>query len=204
MKFWAKPNRGAVLSIAVLLVVVIYLIALQFSHTAARPDIKSVCGNYIRTAVNYRMLPVQYRTDQPDMPQTAIDSYIEKMTDEIKAYYPANTQGYKYAVDKYAANLIAQAKGNGVVYSYMKEILSFSNFDFNGSSVTVTILTNSSFDSTDTPGAARASVSAQTTDTITLQKIGGVWKVVYADLPDPSNGGGPSVKPGMTVTVTGG
>jgi hypothetical protein len=190
MKFLAKLNRGAVLSIAVLLAVVIYLIALQLSHNAARPEIESICRNYIKTSVDYTMLPQKYRVDKPSIPQSELDSYIAKMGNDIKAYYPDNEQMYKYVINTFKTSLQNQAKGNGTVFSYTKDVSYFKKLAFDGNSVTVTIVTNSSFDgpANSGTGAARTAVSTQTTDTITLQKTGDKWYVVYANLQKPSTG----------------
>ena len=203
MKFWAKINRGLVLTILALFAVVVYLIVLQVSHNAARPEIESICKSYVKTAVNYSMLPQKYRKASPAMPQSELDSYLSDMQNDIKAFYPDNEQTYKYVINQYTASLENQAKGINMVYSYTKDVSSFSGLNFNGSTVIVSIVTDTNYTGaavntgSTVTGAGSDTftpVSGQTTDTITLQKIDGKWMVVYADLQQPAQGGSSYVK----------
>jgi hypothetical protein len=180
-----------VLSVAVLLGVAVYLTVLGFSNASARPEIENVCRSYIQTAVNFKMLPAQYRTETPSMPQSELDSYLATMSSDMQAFFPNDENDYKYIINQYQANLKTQAEGKNIVFSYTKKVEYFKNFDFNGNTVTVTITTNSSFDGTPStvPGSTRTAVSGETTDTISLLHTGGGWKIVYADLQLPGNGG---------------
>ncbi|NJD02434.1 MAG: hypothetical protein FIA99_07530 [Ruminiclostridium sp.] len=191
MKFLAKINRGLILSVFVLTVVVIYLVTLSISHAAVIPKIKEVCTNYINTEISYKMLPEKYRKEKPDMPQNELDKYIVEMAMDIKAFYTDNEQTYKYLIDRNKADLENQSKGIGIIFSYKKDIADYKNIVFDGNTVTVTILTNSSFDGPDitAPGMQRGNVSAQTNDTILLQKTDEEWKIIYADLQQPIKNG---------------
>ncbi|HEY5586121.1 MAG TPA: hypothetical protein VIK78_16725 [Ruminiclostridium sp.] len=191
MKFLSKINRGLILMSVVLIAVAIYLMAQSMSQAEAKPKIKDVCQQYIDTAIIYKQLPEKYKKENPEIPQAELDKYIDDMTKALKAFYTPNEQTYKYEIERYKANLESQAKGEGVVFSYKKDIAEYKNFIFEGNTVTVTILTNSVLDGPNIslPGTPRESIATQTTDTITLQKNAGEWKIIYADLPEPMKQG---------------
>lgn len=187
MKFLQKVNRGLILTLLVLAVVVAYSVSISVSHASEKPEIRNICKKYIATAVDYKMVPEKYRSEKLEMPQGELDKYIADMSRDIKAFYSDNEQTYKYMLASYKASLQDQAKGKDVIYSYKKDITDFKKFIFDGKTVTVTILTNSVYDGPNVfqPGTARESIAAQTTDVITLQQINGKWKIVYAYLQQP-------------------
>jgi hypothetical protein len=187
MKFLSKINRGLILTVLIIVAIVIYLVAQSISESKVTPKIKEVCQQYINTAINYSQLPEKYRKTDPEMPKAELDKYIENMTSDLKAFYTNNEQTYKSIVQRYKEDLENQAKGIGVVYSYKKDIKDYEDIIFDGNTVTVTIDTNSVLDGPNNlmPGAPREKVSAQTVDTITLQKTDGEWKVIYAFLQQP-------------------
>ncbi|MHB8063699.1 MAG: hypothetical protein ACYDG2_13880 [Ruminiclostridium sp.] len=187
MKFLAKINRGLILIILIVAAIAIFLVTQSISQAKVMPKIKDVCQQYINTAVSYRQLPEEYRKENMEIPPAELNKYIDAMTKDLKAFYTDNEQTYKYLVGRYKENLENQAKGEGVVFNYKKDIEEYKTFTFEGNTVTVTIATDSVLDGPNSvlPGAPRENISAQTIDTITLQKTDGEWKVVYADLQEP-------------------
>lgn len=187
MKLLKKINRGLIVTTVVLAAVVIYLVTLWIVQGKERPVVEETCQNYINTAVSYKMLPEKYRSETPDMKKEELDSYISSMTKDLKAFYTGNEQSFQHRIEQYKSDLESQAQGIGVVYKYQKNIKEFKDFTFDGDTVTVTILTDSVLDGPNiyVTGSPRENISAQTTDTITLQKEDDTWKVVYADLQPP-------------------
>jgi len=201
MKFLAKINRGLILTAVVIIGLAIYLISLNISQINATPEIKSICLDYIKTATSYTMLPEQYRKEKPDITSSGLSSYIDKMTTDIKAFYPDNEQTYKYQLKAFQTSFELQVKGQSVVFSYKKDFSKFSEIVFDGDTAKVSIITNSSIDSVSAVTGQRGTVSGQTNDTITLQKISGKWKIIYADLPQPNQQGQPgSFKSGVAYS----
>ena len=192
MTLFKKINRGLILTVVVLIVTAGYVILTSVAQSAAEPDIKNICANYIKTAISYQMLPQNYRKETPAMPKTELDNYINSMSKDLEAFYTTNQQTYKYTIDSNKTSLENQAKGIGVIYSYSKVISSYNSFTFSSDTVEVSISTSSVLDDASDPSTSaggRQSISSQTTDTIDLQKVGGKWKITYADLEQPSNGG---------------
>ncbi len=187
MKFISKINRGLILLVAVVVGIAIYLITLSAGQTREKPLINEVCRKYINTAANYRKLPQEYLKDKLIISETELNKVIEAMNNEIKTFYTNNEESYKYVLVRNKEELKKQAKGIGVIYKYEKEIVDFKSIVFNGNTVTVNLLTNTVMDRLNPyiPGGEREHISSQTTDTITLKKVQGKWKIVYADLLDP-------------------
>jgi len=187
MKVLAKINRGLILIVLIVAAIAVFLVIQASSQAKVKPKIEEVCQQYINTAVSYRQLPEKYKKVNPEIPQAELDKYIDAMTKDLKAFYTDNEQTYKNVIARYKTDLEGQAKGEGVVYSYKKDILEYENFTFDGDTVTVVIKANSVLDGPDimSPVMTRENVSAQTVDTITLQKTNREWKVIYADLQQP-------------------
>lgn len=182
MNHFRKINRGVILTTVIALAVVTYLVALSVIRNADKPAIEEVCTKYIQADINYSMLPKEYRIDNPKMPKVELDKYIADMTNDIKAYYSDNTQSSKYFIDTLKINIEDQAKGTGVIYDYKKEILGFKSYTYKNDTVTVKIVTNTTFEN-----SSREKVLQQTDNFITLQKIDNEWKVVYSNLSLPMN-----------------
>ncbi len=189
MKFIAKINRGAILTAVVLILVAAYLIGLSISQNMAKAEIRQVCGEYVQTEIRYSMIPEQYRSEQPDMPAADQELYLADMAKDLKAFYIDNEAISKISIDKIRSRLMGQMNGIDVVYDYQKTIAKYNSFEFDQGMVTVTLVSNTVFDGTlynnMIPG--RQKEIGETTDTIILQKVDGIWKVVVANLVQPGN-----------------
>lgn len=205
MRVLSKINRGLILTIAVVAAVVIYLVVVFFMHQSEEPQIKELCSKYLQTSVSYSMLPQQYRSDKPDMSSSELDNYLSKMKDDISSYYPSNVSYKDAVVGQFKSDLENQSKGVNVVYKYTKNIVKYKSIDFDGDSVTVNILTNATYDGPaisnmeKTGVSGRTAISGQTTDTISLAKFNGKWKITYANIQPPNQGG--NEQNGVTVTM---
>ncbi len=201
MKLFKKINRGLILTIVVVAAVATYLVILSVTQGKEKPIIEDVCTKYISTAISYKQLPDQYKKENPEIPEAELNKYIDSMTADLKAFYTGNEQTYKTVISTNKADLERQASGMGVVFDYKKDIKEFDSFTFDGDTVTVSILTNSVLDGPNIfePGMPRENISAQTTDTITLQKTEGNWKIIYADLQQPMKS-----QNGITYRTSGG
>lgn len=189
MNYLKKINRGLLLTAVILLGIAIYLVVQSAWQNTEKTKIESVCRQYIDTAVKYGQLPEMYRKDKPDMPQKELEDYISNMTAEFGTFYQKGDLNLKSVINRSKASLEDQAAGKGVIFSLKKDILEFSDFIFEGKTVVAGIKSNTVLDgpSASVPGTPRASTSAQTSDTITLRKTDGEWKIVYADLQLPVN-----------------
>jgi hypothetical protein len=188
MKALKKFNRGVVIAVIALIGVSIYLVELGITQHAELPAIKQVVESYIQTYVNYNMLPKEYRTATPNVPQATMDSYVAKMQTDIKSYFAAGDNSYKFMTDTLKSGLQSQISDSTVVYSYTKTISKYNSFVFDKSTVTVSVDTNSSYNGPDKNNSSTGSFqgNAVTTDTVVLKKVDGAWKVVYSNINTPS------------------
>lgn len=205
MKILRKLNRGAILSFFILVFLIVYLVILEFSHSAEIPKIKAQCEKYIGTEISYKMLPKQYRVEKPSITQSELDLYLANMEKDIKAFYPQNEQSSKFIIDNLKSSLLAQAEGDGVVYEYKKEILKYNDLLFDNDTVTVNFTTNSVYEGQNPNNlnllAKSEKITSETEDMLILQKINGDWKIVYSNLNLPYDqnnmGGQPQYYKGM-------
>ena len=190
-----KFNRGTIIAVIAVLGVSIYLISQSITQNAQESAIKKVVAGYIQTYVSYNMLPTKYRVATPNMPQTEMDSYVTKMESDIKSYFAPGDNSYKFMTDALKTNLQSQKTETTVIYKYSKAISKYTDFDFENSTVTVTVQSNSSYDGPDNSGPkiiqmqmdpSRVQLNAVTTDTVVLKKVDGTWKVAYSNITLPT------------------
>lgn len=200
MKARKKFNRGVIITVIAVLCVSAYLIGLDITQNAEKPAIQKVVESYINTYVSYNMLPQSYRIATPNIPQAEMDSYVAKMESDVKSYFAADDNSYKFMTDMLKSNLESQKTETTIIYSFDKTISKYTKFSFDKSTVTVTVETNSSYDGPDknNSNSGRLKLNAVTTDTIVLKKVDSEWKVVYSNINIPSQkesfGGGMVIK----------
>ncbi|MHB1485604.1 MAG: hypothetical protein ACYCYI_13230 [Saccharofermentanales bacterium] len=183
MKYLSKINRGAILTAAVILAVITYLVMTSAIQKKEIPEIKKICEDYIQTEVKYNMLPALYRKDDPRMPKAELDTFLAKMKTDITAYYPPDERYFKYAIEKIANDLTSQSEGRSVVFQYTKTIAEYKDIIFDKNTVDVTILTNTTVEAKGLAGNLDTDkITQEVSDNIILQKTGGEWKVIYANL----------------------
>lgn len=202
MNYLSKINRGAILTAMVVLGVVCYLVTTGIIQNNEKPRIKQVCESYLQQEVAYNLLPAAYRLDKPDMPVSVLNDYLAEMKKNIIAFYPTEEQYYKFVIDNRTADLTSQAKGTGIVYQYEKTITKYKDMIFNGDSVNVTFTTSTTIEAKDLYGTGstiKEKITSDVDDNIILQKIDGVWKVVYATINRPTNNGYPGKMENVVV-----
>lgn len=183
MKFLSRLNRGALLTAAVIIAVAIYLIIVMLSQNAQKPAIMDVCKKYVALEVKYSTLPDKYKTANPDMPKDEKDKLISNMTAEFNDALTNNEQMKNSIINRLKDSIEKQAAGVNVVSNYKNDILSYKNFTFSGNTVTVTIEAGVTYKLV---SDAVESAVFDSGDILILEKVGGKWKVVYSDLPHPS------------------
>lgn len=187
LSLFKKLNRGAVLTVILLLAVVIYLITLAAVQSGEKPEIEKICRDYISLETEYALLPQDYRAGNEIMPEEELQSYLAEMEAAITPYYIVNDRIRQLALERLEGRLIDQAEGWDRILSYEKNITDFYSFSFSGSEVTVLIKTQSIIERPDNPvsKAAGGRVAGETRDTVVLQKNGDQWMVVYAAINEP-------------------
>lgn len=211
MKLLSKMNRGLIAALIVLIAVVIYIIAVTVSQNNQKPELKNDCEKYIAMDIKLRLLPGEYLNSNNKVPQSLQNSIISDMKNDIKAAYISNMPLVNTVIKLYQDNLDSQFKNGSNLSSEKRQILKFDSFDFEGNSVVVnfTSLVNEKDITgyvTKINGAASPtyqSAQGQTNDSISFEKVNGEWKVVAANLSEPSSGSqsAPEIN-GINVQVT--
>lgn len=199
MKWFSKINRGVILTVIVITGVVIYLVSLSISQSRSIPELKKLTEEYIQLDVKYAMLPEEYRNETPDITKDELDSFIQEMEEKLSVFYPDEEQYSEFAVKNIAAELTKQSKGQGVILSYEKEIVEFSNFVFKEDTVTVSVLTDTSIETTAQDDMApyergkmadTGKIRYETDDILIFMRYKGEWKLIHAQISDVSGNPG--------------
>jgi hypothetical protein len=196
MKTISKINRGLIATVIVLIAVITYIVAVTVSQDTAKPTIKQACADYIAMDIKYKLLPSDYTDANKKVPQSLQDSIISNMKSDIKAAYIDNKPLVDTVIKEYQDNLEAQFKNGANLKSIKRQILKFNSIDFNGDTVVVNF--NSIVDvelitgytTNNNTGVVTPTFQANnshTSESISFEKVDGKWKVVVANLNEPSS-----------------
>ncbi len=61
MKIFKKINKGLVLTVIVLTILVVYLICVEVKRNNEKPNIESACKDYIETINEFAVIPKDYQ-----------------------------------------------------------------------------------------------------------------------------------------------
>ena len=172
MKFLKKINKGLILTILVLIVLILYFNNLEKQRDKDKPDIKKACEDFIELTDKYSVLPVELQTLQdniPDLADVMIDNQ-ESINIQQKILEENLKNGYN----------VLEVRTN-----LSRKIQKVSSYQFENNQVTVslkdnveeTIKTSDGLEEYDKNNEFEASE-----DEIVLQKVDGKWKIVYANL----------------------
>lgn len=188
MKILKKINKGLLLTIVVIAILVIYLTNLEKQREADKTDIKKSCEDFIAFTDEYVVLPEDMQTytgeiSKEDKEKTEIqlkDALKEQMVDNDKAIEIQ----YEYLLDKLENGYKTE---NEVKTKNKRTITKISNYEFDGKQVTVTLRTSTETtykykDEFTGEEKERKNTITSPSDEIVLQKVEGKWKIVYSYL----------------------
>jgi len=191
-KILRKLNRGAIVTAVVLLAVAVYLVALNIAQQKDQKDIKTTCEAFLLADADWRVLPVDYENGQTRLPEEQFNQFLADMKSDKAKYYVANQAALDNDLIYLNETLHSQNEGMApLTTSFENRILKFSAISFDGNSVSVTVDTQVAIESLNFAAGETAPVrqSVRTSDSITLQKEDGIWKIVYAYINTGDTGG---------------
>lgn len=219
MKYLKKMNKGVVLTIIVLLILVIYLITLETSRNKEKPKIEEICKEYIELINKYAIAPENsqklYKTENiskeekekiKNQTRNEINKQLLELEKELDTKMIDNDLAKEMQINRlreYLEN--SNNPFESVITNFNKEITKIKKFEFDEDQVTVTFTSKveeeTKYLQESEEGTKELSKKGNfnhSDETITLQKIDGAWKMVYADLmyADPS-----SYNMGMTTMI---
>lgn len=182
-----KFNIGLILTIIVIISTVIYNIDLEYKRKSDKIQIQKICIEYINFENKYCMLDQKYRTFPKTISDEEYATYLDTMKKELKIYFIDKDEyiSNQYSIIK--RRLDKQLSDNGYVITQLnKTTTNISSYLFNENTVKVTIETyvnaqyiNNQYNQISDDAKI---YNQNTQDIINLEKIDGVWKIIYADL----------------------
>ena len=185
MKVLKKINKGLILTILVLIVLILYFNNVEKQRDKDKPDIKKACEDFIELTDKYSVLPVELQTLQDDIPEEKVDEYIKQMKKDLADVMIDNQESINIQQKILEENLKNGYNVLEVRTNLSRKIQKVSSYQFENNQVTVslkdnveeTIKTSDGLEEYDKNNEFEASE-----DEIVLQKVDGKWKIVYANL----------------------
>ena len=188
MKILKKINKGLLLTIIVIAILVMYLINLERQREADKTYIKKSCENFIALTDEYVVLPEDMQTYTGEISNENEEKIKTKLKDALKTQMVDNNKAieiqYEYLLDKLENGYKTE---NEVKTKNKRIITKISNYEFDGSQVTVTLKTSTETtykykDEFTEEEKERKNTITSSSDEIVLQKVDGKWKIVYSYL----------------------
>jgi uncharacterized ubiquitin-like protein YukD len=195
MKFLKKINIGLVLTIIVVVAVAIYSVNVEVQRNKEKGNIKTACEEFIKTTNKSVILPEKFQNINTKITEQEFNAYIEEVKSNLKEKMIDNNSALEIQTTIIEGELENQLSSESIITKFEREILKISSYAFDGDQVTVTFkskvtkdvksLVNNGYDD-DGNEISKEETNSDSfnteSETITLQKVDGVWKVVYADL----------------------
>lgn len=201
MKFLRKINKGVALTIIVLFILIIYIVSVEAARSASKPEIEKACKEYIAMINNYAVLPeeaqklynpITLSKEESDevsaQTKKAIETQIDKIQTDLAKKVIDNDLAVKMQKDRIKEFLESENNGTkAFTTKFNKEINKIKKFKFDDDQVTITFSSNVEkeikyFDSVEEKELSKKGDFSPLEEIMTLQKINGTWKVIYADL----------------------
>ncbi len=193
MRSLRKINKGAILTIIVLLVLIIYIVCQEVSRAQEKENIKKSCEEYIEFMDKYSTLKEQYQTIKPSISDEELKKYIEEFKNELKQYAISNENVIDIQAMAFRTNIEEfELSGNSVTTKFDRQVKRVKKYVFDGDQVTVTLENEvkkevKTLDVMTEEEQTENKEFNSKNDEITLKKKDGKWKVVYANLQYISN-----------------
>jgi|GEM_PF-2644336 hypothetical protein len=202
--FLRKVNRGAAVTIAVVLAVTAYLIVTALAENAQKPAVQKACEEFLADYTAYSMLPQEYRSGEKTMTQEEFDAYIQEMRQALTPHYVESPKALlENGLEKLENGLLYQFTGGGAINTLEREVLRYESFVFEGDFVTVKVTSEIRYTGPSPKGGDGPMQSRmENTDTVMLRKTGAGYKVVSASITDMSGFVGMDIGPIRVETKT--
>lgn len=185
MKLLTKINKGLLLFVILLIVLAFYLIDLQITRNKDKPEIKEISKEYIEIFDQYSMLDQNNRKLERTISDSTYSKYLDEAKTKISRLLVDDQKVADSQMQNIKQNLDLQLKGDFVITSIDRTINSYDNFVFDANTVTVSIKSNVRVKYLQKNESVEKEISKQATDSISLIKKDGKWKISYANIAIP-------------------
>lgn len=191
MKNLKKINVGLVLTIIIVLAVVIYSIVIENQRKSSKEEIKKSCVEYVDLIDKYLVLPESAQVLGEDVKNVNLDGYKSELENELKSVMVNDSAVMiqKAIVSDFAEKDLLNT--STFITSYDKKINKVKSYSFDGNQVTVVLesmikikhkYSDVNMETGEQQERIKEDSYDKVTDTITLEKKDGKWKVVYSNL----------------------
>lgn len=190
MNFFKKINIGALLTIIVLAIVVVYSVNVEIGRKSDKEQIESVIVKYNEFLNKYTMLEESKRIVPLEIKDSEYETYLSEMKKELKEIFVDDEQLFnnqykilKSVIDEQAKNkeyLITKFKRSFVKVSSYEFFENTSKVETEGR-VDLTYLNNiTAKDKAEIK--ENNQTNQKTIDTLNFKKVDGKWKITYANI----------------------
>ncbi len=185
MKVLKKINKGLILTILVLIVLVIYFSNLEKQRASDKTDIKKVCESFIELTDKYSVLPEELQTLKGEVPEDKVKEYTNQMKKDLTEIMIDNQESVNIQQKILEESLRNGYSEGQVRTNWSRKIQKVSSYQFEKNQVTVSLKDNIEETIKTSDGSEEYNKNNEfeaSKDEIVLQKVNGKWKVVYANL----------------------
>ena len=185
MNILKKINKGLILTILVLIVLVIYFSNLEKQRASDKTDIKKVCESFIELTDKYSVLPEELQTLKGEVPEDKVKEYTNQMKKDLTEIMIDNQESVNIQQKILEESLRNGYSEGQVRTNWSRKIQKVSSYQFEKNQVTVSLKDNIEETIKTSDGSEEYNKNNEfeaSKDEIVLQKVNGKWKVVYANL----------------------
>ena len=143
MKFLKKINKGLLLTIIVVAILIIYLTNLEKQRESDKADIKKSCEDFIALTDEYVVLPEEMRKYTGEISKENKEKIGAQLKEALKKQMVDNDKAidiqYEYLTDKLQSGYKTE---NEIKIKNKRTITKISRYEFDGSQVTVSLKTS--------------------------------------------------------------
>ena len=186
MKIWKKINKGLILTIIVVVILIIYLEQVERQREIDKTAIKTACNEYIKMVDSLIILPEDLQEYSQNLTQEDENKLKENINNELKKVMIDNQD----AIDiqsQFIYETLKQANENKITTKCNKTIEKITKYEFDGDQVIVNFSSNlnttyKQMNLETNIEEEKENIQSIYGEEITLQKIDGLWKIVYSYL----------------------
>ena len=187
MRILKKFNKGAILTIIVLVALVIYLVGVENQRKEDKTIIKQKCEEIVDVIDECMVYPEDMQKLGEEISKENKTKYEEQVKEKLAEKMLDNKEAVEIQAKILIANLNYQNDENEIRTKYKRNIDKITGYQFEGDQVTVTFLSTVQVEKKYKDGlTGEEQTSSQnfstSNDEIVLQKIDGNWKIVYTNL----------------------
>ena len=186
MKIWKKINKGLILTIIVVVILIIYLEQVERQRELDKTAIRTACNEYIKMVDSLIILPEDLQEYSQNLTQEDENKLKENINNELKKVMIDNQD----AIDiqsQFIYETLKQANENKITTKCNKTIEKITKYEFDGDQVIVNFSSNlnttyKQMNLETNIEEEKENIQSIYGEEITLQKIDGLWKIVYSYL----------------------